>query len=302
MRPSLRADLALLGVSIVWGATFPVMKIALVDASPLVYLVLRFLVALSFCVPLLGAFRARPSGAELAAGACLGLLLAGSFASQTLALRAIEPARSAFLTSLYVIFVPVVSIPVLRRAPRAGTWAGVVLALSGLLLMTWEGSGPGFRTADLMTIGSALGFALHIVGVGWLTLRYAPDRLFVLQIAAATVFLAVLVPLEVPRLVPSGSLVLAVLITGGLATAAAFLVQNRVQRRTSPSRAALVFALEPVFALLASVVLMGRTGLSPGEAGGALLIVTGLLVAEAHARRAEGKSSFRAAAGGDGTE
>ena len=280
MRRSIRADLALLGVAFVWGSTFPVVKGALADASPLLFLGARFALACLFVLPLWPALRPRPRKKELGAGLLLGALLAGSFALQTIGLQEIGAARSAFLTSLYVVFVPLLSIPVQRRLPPVNAWLGAALALLGLGLMTWDGLGWGWRAGDLMTIGCAAGFALHILGVGALTARFDYRRLFILQVAAATGLLLPAATLEPLRWTASPRLALALLLTAGLATALAFYVQNRVQRHISPTRTAIIFAMEPVFAAVCAAVLSGgRTGLSGRELAGAALILSGLITA-----------------------
>jgi drug/metabolite transporter (DMT)-like permease len=248
--PALRADLALLGVAFIWGATFPVMKLALEDASPAIYLALRFALAALLALPLLVSERGHWSRREVGAGLLLGGLLAGSFALQTLGLARIGPARSAFLTSLYVVFVPLLSVPLLGRLPRAQSLVGVACALVGLGFMTWEGGGFNPQPGDLLTLGGAVGFALHIIGVGVLTSRYDYRRLFVLQVCAAAVLLIPAISLETPRLVFSLRFAVALMVTGGLATTLAFYVQNRVQRHSTPTRTAIIFAMEPVFAVL----------------------------------------------------
>ena len=286
VRRAVCADLALLCVACTWGATFPVVKAALDDASPVLFLAVRFALASLFVIPLWPVLRPRPRARELAAGGVLGALLAVPFTLQTVALQEIGAARSAFLTSLYVLLVPLFAVVFTRRAPSASTWRGLALVLIGLLAMTWDGVGLGWRAGDLLTVGCAVGFALHIVGVGALTVRYDYRRLFVLQILVATVLLSGAVALEPVRWTFSPRLIGALLATAGLATALAFYVQNRVQRHTSASRAAIIFAMEPVFAALAAVGLSGgQVGLSTREMGGAALILGGMLASELGPRR-----------------
>ena len=287
MRRSTRAGLALLAVSFTWGATFPVIKSALADAGPLLFLSVRFALALLVALPLWRSLRGRLTAAEGVAGLILGALLAVSFSFQTIALTEIGAARSAFLTSLYVVFVPLLAIPLTRHVPALRTWLGVALALAGLGLMTWDGVGLSWRPGDLMTVGCAVGFALHIIGVGVFTARFDYRRLFLLQIAVATLLLApASLILEPVRFTPTLRLGVALLITGVLGTTLAFYVQNRVQRHTSATRVAIIFAMEPVFAVVCTALLSGRIGFTPREGLGAALIVTGLIVSELRGRRA----------------
>jgi drug/metabolite transporter (DMT)-like permease len=153
--------------------------------------------------------------------------------------------------------------------------------LAGLGFLSWEGGGLQWQVGDLLTLGGALGFALHIIGVGILTRRHDYRRLFVLQIAAAAVLLVPAISLETPRLVFSARFAAALLVTGGVATTLAFYVQNRVQRRSTPTRTAIIFAMEPVFAVLVTAAFPGMSaGLSTTDGIGAVLIMAGLIVAE----------------------
>ncbi|MCZ6746631.1 MAG: DMT family transporter [Acidobacteria bacterium] len=285
---SLRAHGALLAVAFIWGASFPLVKSALDDASPLLFLALRFLLATLLALPLFPALRGHWARGELAGGMALGVLLGVAFTLQTLGLAQTTPSRSAFLTSLYVVFVPVLSLPVTGHRPRAASWCGAILALGGLALMTRDGALFRWQPGDLLTLGCALAFALHILGVGLLTARHDFRRLFVVQIATAAVLLTMATPLEAVRWQPSLSLAGAVLLAGGLATTLAFYVQNRVQSRTSSSRTAIIFAMEPVFAVLVVALLAGgRWDLSLPQTLGASLIVAGLMVAALGARVSE---------------
>ncbi len=281
LRTTMKAELALLGVAAIWGATFPVMKAALADASPLAYLVARFALASVLAAPLWPVLRGGMSRRELGAGLVLGGIIAASFAAQTIGLTRIGPARSAFLTSLYVAFVPLLSVPLLGRVPRPASLAGTACALAGLGLMTWEGGGFRWALGDLLTVACAAGFALHIIGVGVFTARYDYRRLFLLQIGAAALLLVPALPLEPLRWSLTPRLALALLATAGLATTLTFYVQNRVQRRTSPTRTAIIFATEPVFAAVFTALFWpGGTGLGGADLLGAGLILAGLVVAE----------------------
>ena len=280
VRPSLRADAALLVVAFMWGATFPVVKGALVDASPLLYLVLRFALASLLLLPMASALRGRWGARELSGGILLGALLALGFALQTVGLASTTPSRSAFLTSLYVIFVPLLSVALTGHRPRSSSWLGALAALGGLGLMTWQGGLLRWQPGDLLTLACALAFALHILGVGVLAGRYDFRRMFVIQILTAMVMLTLMLPLESIHFNPSLRLLLAVVATGVLATHLALYIQNRAQRRTSASRAAIIFAMEPVFAALVTAMLAsGRSDLTLIQGCGGVLIVIGLVIA-----------------------
>lgn len=278
--PTLVADAMLLGVTFIWGATFVVIHDALDAASPFVFLVLRFGLATLLCVPFLPAFRHGVRSCEVRDGLLLGGLLAVGFGMQTLGLVEISPSRSAFLTSMYVVFTPLLALPLLGRVPSAPTLAGVGFSLAGLAMMSWEGGGFATRAGDWLTLACAVAFALQIVLLDRAARRADYRRLFVLQIAAAAVLLTPGLALEAIRFEPSLRLALAIALTAGPATVVAFYLQSRFQPRTTPNRAAILFASEPVFAALTTLAVRGESGLSARGWAGAVLILAGVVIAE----------------------
>lgn len=284
------ADLALLAVTLVWGLTFPVVKMALVDAGPLSFNAVRLSAA-----GLLLAVVFRPSRRAPAAawgvGALLGLLLATGYALQTAGLERISPSVSAFLTSLSVVLVPLLLAAGWRRRLPLPAWIGALLALLGLYLLV---AAPATGTAamhagtglgELMTLGCALAFALHIVTLGEWAPRLGFRDLAALQILFAGLFTWLALPwVEVPHWHLSPRLLVALAITAVLATAAAFTVQSWAQQFTPATHTAVVFAFEPVFAWLAST-LGWHEHLQLRQLGGAALIVAAMLVVEHRPRR-----------------
>lgn len=281
LTPAFKADLALIGISAVWGSTFVVVKRALGDASPFAFLAVRFLLA---GAALGWIFRRSVRPVErgaLAGGGVLGLLLALGFAFQTLGLVHTTPSRSAFITGLYVVGVPVIAVALRLRGLGAASLAGVGLALAGLYLMTGlDAAGGGLGRGELLTVFCAVAFAGHIVGVDVFTRRRDARALAFWQVLlAGLLYVPAAFLAETPRLDPTPALAGAVLITSLGGTALAFAVQNAVQARTTPTRTAVIFASEPVFAGVTSYLVEGET-MSPAALSGAGLILAGMLAAE----------------------
>jgi drug/metabolite transporter (DMT)-like permease len=208
------------------------------------------------------------------------VFLFASYALQTSGLRLTTPSKSAFITGLYVALVPLLGAAVYQKAPQLSEWIGIALATAGMALMTLEDVRLRINAGDLMTLGCAFGFAAHILIVG----RYAePGAYKVLgftQIATSSALGgATFWWLETPRVVWNFEVVLALAVTGILATAVAFTVQAWAQQHTTATRTALIFALEPVFAWLTSFVVAGEL-LSRRGSAGALLILAGILLVE----------------------
>ncbi len=285
-----RADLALAVIVAIWGATFVVVKAALQDASTLLFLALRFSlasVALALCFA--GRYgRLKAIRHSLRGGFLAGLCLFCGYFFQTAGLRYTTPAKSAFLTALSVVMVPLLVSLVHRSVPNAAEAAGVVLATAGLGLMTLQPDQRTVNPGDLLTILCAFAFAVHVVVLAHYSSRSSLELLSLTQIGTAAVAaLGTFWWAESPRVRWSSHLILALLVTGLLATALAFTVQSWAQRHTSPTRTALLLTLEPVFAWAASFLLTGERLSRRGMAGG-LFIMSGVLLAELKPLRRRG--------------
>jgi len=275
-------ELALLALTLAWGTTFWIVGRTLEDTSVGLFLSLRFAVATLAMGLVWLARRDRPTPLVFRHGALLGLFLGGGFLLQTQGLRFTTPARSAFLTSLAVLIVPFLQRFLLGRPVPRRTWAGVVLAVAGLLILTdpFAGTaGDDARTGDLLTILCAGTFGLHIVFTAEWSPRHLLALLTLLQIAVTLGAALVLLALETPRGQAGLPLAGTVLYTGLVMTAGAFFVQTWGQRHTTAVRAALIFSLEPVAAALFARF-VGGDPLSGGEMVGGGLIVAGVLVSE----------------------
>jgi drug/metabolite transporter (DMT)-like permease len=258
-----------------------VVKDAVALADPFTFLALRFL--LGAVLLSIVAWRGMRAGPLLRAGIGLGILLFAGFACQTSGLQFTTPSRSAFLTGLSVLLVPFLSIAFHRRRPSRASMVGVVLAVAGLWALAGGGigSGTGARLGkgDGLTLACALAFALHITLIEHLARAHRPAPLVAVQLWTVAVLAAVTVGTVGSRLQPTPAFWSAVLITGVGGSAVALLLQAWAQARTTAVRAALVYALEPVFAAAYSVAL-GREQLGVRELGGGGLIILGVLVSE----------------------
>ena len=268
----------LLAVTAVWGVTFVQVKDAVAIYPLFAFLAVRFAIASLTLAPVAAPRLRRLPPGGVRAGIVLGLLLAAGYALQTAGLERTTVSAAGFVTGLYVVLTPILALLLFRVRIGLPVWAGVALATAGLAMLS--GVEAGSPSGDLLVLGGAAAFALQIV----LMERWAPrfDAMaltFVEMLAACGAFLAialVLRDLQVPR---GWTVWGALLVTGVFASALAFLVQTWVQRRTSATRVAVVFAMEPVFAGLFGYLLAGdRLGWT-GWAGCAV-ILCGIAVTE----------------------
>ncbi|MBI3451170.1 MAG: DMT family transporter [Acidobacteria bacterium] len=281
LRPDLKADLSLLALSALWGGTFVVVKRALVDASPFAFLAVRFGIA-TLALGLVFRRDAFPIRRDTArAGAWLGLLLGSGFALQTLGLTHTTATRSAFLTGLSVAVVPLLAAMIGRGGLTPGSLAGAAMAVAGLRLVTLPAAGVetgGFGVGEVLTVLCAIIFAAHIVGVDIAARRHEVRSLVFHQITAAFLVCAPLALFaESTRFTLTPALASALLVTGLGGTALAFVVQNAFQPDTTASRAAIIFATEPMFAALTAYVVDGEKPTARFTLGAAL--IAGAMVA-----------------------
>jgi len=273
-------------ITLIWGSTFVLIKAALKDSSPLTLNAAR----MGLAAVLLGVYyRKHITGITrpaLLMGCTVGLFLFLGYAFQTTGLKLTTPSKSAFLTGVSTVLVPLILVAFWRTKIHVWRLVGICLALTGLFLMTVPAGRQGLadfanvNAGDLLTIGCAFAFAFQIVFLGRGTQRFPFEQMAVLQIAVAAVLTGVSAPiLEQPHMRFNGTVVAAILVTGVLGTAVAFTVQAWAQQFTPATHAALIFTLEPVFAWLTSFIyLHERLGARAG--GGALLILAGVLLSE----------------------
>ena len=276
---SRKAELSLLLLTFIWGTTFPLVKTALDFASPFLFVFLRFaLAALAVGLVFRGRISLEAKGI-VKAGAIIGVFLFFGFALQTLGLKYTTASKSAFITGLFVVMIPPLSFLILKEKVRTFSVIGVVLALTGLYLMT-RPRGSEFNIGDFFTFFCAISFSLQVIFVQIYTRRFDFLTLTFIQIAV-TALLSVpfALALETTKLVYHHWLVLAVLVCAILATAHALFLQNRMQKYTTTVKAALIYAMEPVFAAVFSYLFLSEILGWLGILGGGL-VLSGMLCSE----------------------
>jgi drug/metabolite transporter (DMT)-like permease len=276
-----KVDASLVAVALIWGATFVLVKQALADVSTLLFLTLRFSVAAAaLAVIFHKEFRAPNARASALRGAFAGIFLFGGYVLQTSGLKYTSASKAGFITGLYVPLVPLIGGFINRKLPQISELAGIAIACAGMFLLTVQKDILHIATGDLLVGGCAVAYALQMLILG----RYAPvSNLGVLTVAqiatGALVGAATFWWVEPARIVWSAHVWIALAVTSLLATALAFTVQTWAQRWTSPTRTALIFATEPVFAWVTSYLVAGEV-LSRRAGVGAALIIGGILTVE----------------------
>jgi drug/metabolite transporter (DMT)-like permease len=275
-----QVDLLLGLVTLIWGGTFLTVQSSVRLIGPFEFLLLRFGLAALALALLFPRRLVRLTRRDLAAGALVGCLLFAGYGAQTLALQLTSSSKTGFLTGLNVVIVPVLAYVALRQRPGRRALAGVALATLGMALLSlndaldWQ-VGPG----EMLAVICAVCFAGHVVAISRFAPRADTVNLALVQIAVTAILSGVATPLHGEAFVaPPAAVWEAAAFLGIVATAFALLVMNGVQQFTSSAHAALIYALEPVFAGLFGY-LAGETLSAPAWLGCGL-IFTGMIAAE----------------------
>jgi drug/metabolite transporter (DMT)-like permease len=271
----LRAVILLGAATAIWGATFVVVKRGLAGNAPMTFLALRFLIAAAVLLPLLRGRAVKLPRSPLML-ACGGALFCG-YALQTAGLASTTPARSAFITALSIVLVPLLepAFGISRWSARA--LGGGLLALAGLAVLLHP-EASGLSTGDWLTIGCAAAFACHGVLLQLAVRRATPASVNAAQVLTTTALALPAAALSGWQMTLSAQTVVALLLTGALATVGAFWAMAEAQRSLSAAETAVVLAFEPVVAGVVSVAL-GADTVNAMLVGGGSLVVLGVLVA-----------------------
>jgi drug/metabolite transporter (DMT)-like permease len=282
---SLKAHILLVFITFVWGSTFVLVKNALLDCTPQLFNAIRFVGSALVLALVFRRHLANLSRETLAAGGLVGFFLCAGYQFQNAGLSLTTPSKSAFLTGISVVLVPVLLALGWRKKVNRWTLLGVAAAWLGLYLLVVP-SGERLTAlekinlGDVLTLGCALAFAFQIILLGRAAQKHAFEQIVVVEIGTCAVLMLVTAPLLEPmRATISPTVLWALGITTFLSTVAGFAVQAWAQQFTPPAHTALIFSLEPVFAWATSYVLAGERLGARGTAGAAL-ILAGVVLSE----------------------
>lgn len=267
-------------ITMIWGATFIIIRSALEATGPFFFVGVRFafaaLALILFSLPLLKDLTWR----EVWAGMCIGL-------------QTITASKSAFITAFYVPLVPLLQWLVMKRPPHLMAWVGIALAFPGVLLLSGpDDSSAGFGWGEMLTAISALAIAMEIILIGLVARSVNARRVTIVQVLMASLLSFATMPLVGESVPPPSWLVLGSAFALGVSTAGIQYAINWAQKKVSPTRATLIYSCEPVWAGIFGRMAGERL---PGLAllGGAM-ILAGVLVSELKpGSRKKGKDAAR---------
>ncbi|HZH30950.1 MAG TPA: DMT family transporter [Pyrinomonadaceae bacterium] len=301
LKSNLAADGALMLTTLIWGSTFFMAKDILGVWPPMAYMFVRFAGAAVLLAAMFPRRLLRARGEEWRAGATLGLLMGVGFGLQAAGQVYTTASKSAFVTGLTTPLVPFVAYLILRARPGVENLLGVVFAsLGGLLILAPQGADTSVNLGDMLTLAAIALFATHITLMSVYARRYDVRQLTVLQIACIAALFAVVwgglrvwgsvwgaetlpdaLARETLPLVWNGRIVWQLVYLATVATVGAFLCWTWGQARTTPTHAAIIFSLEPIFATAFAVAVLGAGEWMGGRGWlGAALVFAGIIISE----------------------
>ncbi len=285
---------ALLLNTIIWGGTFAIVKNAFHDVSPLLFLGLRFVIATLLFLPFVYMQLLKADKKTILAGVILGVFYFSGFATQTLGLNITTATKSGFITGTFVIFIPVLQLIIERRKPKWFNIVSVLLVLIGLVMLASKGDnaidfirklGSDFNLGDLLTLFCAVLFAFQVVYVDVFTKRYNYLPMVFVQLLVTGLgglvfaFIFSITELEAVRFNLSSSVIASLIYTAIFASIIATIIQLKFQKIVSPTKAGIIFSIEPIFAAVFAFFLLSEKISKFGLLGCAIIFI-GLILSE----------------------
>ncbi|MDI9515013.1 MAG: DMT family transporter [Clostridiaceae bacterium] len=292
MTRQIKADLSILSITVVWGSSFILMKNITENIPYYAYLFLRFSIAGIILAMIFARQMGKINRKALIQGTIIGFTLFAGMSLQYVGLNYTSASHSAFITGLNVVMVPVISAFYLKKKPPVRAAIGVLLATTGLFLLSGGFSGD-WNIGDTLTLLCAVCFALQIIFIDKFTQESDARHLAVVQIFSAAVMYGILwagygLLTQPVSIAINSRVILTALYTGALGTAFAYSVQTIAQQYTTPTRTALLLTFEPVFGALFALTIPGPGGITEkltlSTAMGCLLIFVGMMVTEVRFR------------------
>lgn len=275
------ADASIIIIALIWGSTFIVVKQGVETFEPITFLFCRFLLASFIMLIISIPYYKKMSKGLLKDGFILGFYLFLTYLFQTLALKLSSATEVGVLTGIYVLFVPVLSAVFFKKIPHLFSVIGVIISASGMLLVTYT-PGIGMTYGQFLAVLNGFFIGLYIMQVDGYSRKHNVVLLTMLQLVTSTVlsgFYAIFFESQNIMEVTRPDILYSVLYLAVFATVLCFFVQTAMQKYTTPTKAAIMFTLEPLSSVFFSYF-MGGELLGVRQYSGAVLIISAILIAE----------------------
>uniref|UniRef100_A0A7V2ZIP1 EamA/RhaT family transporter n=1 Tax=Ignavibacterium album TaxID=591197 RepID=A0A7V2ZIP1_9BACT len=285
---------ALLLNTIIWGGTFALIKNALTDISPLLFLGIRFIIAAAILFPFIYKIVKQTDRNTFIAGSVLGLFYFFGFATQTIGLNYTTATKSGFITGTFVVIIPILQTIIEKKKPKWYNIVSIIFVMIGLIFLSSSGDnllqfinelGSDFNIGDFLTLICAVLFAFQVVYVDVFTKKYDYMPMVFIQLLITgiggflgSIFLSS-IGLEIVKFNLTTNLIFALVYTSVFASIIATIIQLRYQKVVSPTKAGIIYSFEPIMAAILAFFIVGEKISKFGMFGG-VFIVIGLLLSE----------------------
>lgn len=272
-------ELLLIVVAAGWGVGFPLMKNAMSAHSVLTIMWLRFLLATLILLPFVWKRLKKLNIKTLVAGGSLGVLLFFSFLFLMYGLHLTSASSTGFLAGLCVIWTPLLERLLLGKSSTFATKIAVGFGLIGIFVMSGLDT-LNINVGDALVLIGSVFTALHVLGIDFWSKHYDTSLLLLIQLATLTLLSCLVAILQGEELIPAAidnTIIITLLFTAIFATTLAFWIQTTFQRYTTPTRAMLIYNLEPLFSALFAVILLEES-LSLRISVGGMIIFMGMVL------------------------
>ncbi len=278
----LKSEAFLFFATLLWGGTFAIIKTGLNDSSPILFVAVRFFLAFLFFIPYLIRKKAEIDFETLRAGFILGISMFMGYGLLTAGLTLTSVSRSSLISYGYALLVPPLQLILLRKRVRLLNLAGLLTAVLGMYIFTSAGASgvSGWNTGDTLTLLAAVSYAFNIIFLDKYTRLHDPGILTGIQFIVMAVFAVLYVIFfEQPFIRITGSFLFSLFYLTVLGSVVAIFVMNRYQKGTTPVRAVIIYAMEPVLAVVSGWMFLGEKISTSGIIGGSI-IIGGVILSE----------------------
>lgn len=284
----LRADFYLLTAAVIWGFAFVSQRIGMEHMGPYSFNAVRFLFASLSLIPVIWLFRNSKTEQEhkddskkslVIAGIICGLFLFTGASLQQIGIQYTTAGKAAFITGLYMVFVPILGMLFLKEKTPVLTWFGAAVALCGLYLLSIQDD-MTINRGDIYELVGSLFWAGHVLSVYKLGKKFSPLKLSLIQITVCSLLsFGIAFSTEVIRLVDIMATLGPLLYAGIASVGIAYTLQIIGQRSAPPAHAAVLLSLEIVFAAIGGWMFLNEV-LTEKEFMGCMLMMTGMLLSQ----------------------